>query len=758
MAVTPNFYHSPRGTKYWIPNVPTPLKPATGMVFGRWEDAVTLYQDYAQRAGFDIRLSTIARYKGVITHRYIVCSRFGNPNSNTGDSMDVTPASSKQRNSSFKVTDCQACIKLKPVKGTEGYSIYKFIEPHNHGLVDVDNMDLTRGRRQLTFTEQEFIHKAQTSGFGATVSHRMQASLKGGEHLVRGTKTDHKNFARDIREFIGERDAQMVIDKLNGNMLHLENFYFNHTVVNGELRSLFWVDDICKCNYNAFGDVVAFDATYDTNKYNMIFVPFTGVDNHQKCVTFGAGLLYNETIESFTWLLDSFLKAHVKHPRIVLTDQDAAMKQAVSSVFTESTHRLCMWHVTKKLPAKVCGDKLENTDLRSRIHKLVWNVFIKPSTFESRWKDLMDEFDLGDNNWLNDMFEIRDQWVPAYFRDLPMCCLMKTTSRCESSNSLFKVYSSSGNTLVQFMLCYENTLNAQRFEHRRLQYETTTTSPKMLTSLPIERHASYIYTHNLFKEVQKEIHKGLYSCGLDRVETVDGCRISFVNHHDKSKGLVGEFKVTFTLNDGTIECSCRGFTRIGYLCRHIFCVFRNMNIDVIPDQYVASRWRHDVLPPKIFSIDVRYSGGRDEKTIKRQEATTLFNECADRVRGDLENLIDFVEDMRMLKEKIYQAIPEKPAYNSKAVVISDLTGYSEPESVTATAPKGIRNKGCGTSRRLIGPGEKAVERSQKPKRLCRTCFTYTTHDSRNCKAKDPKGKKKAKKSSNSKGKGAQDDA
>ncbi|KAJ0554296.1 putative MULE transposase domain, FHY3/FAR1 family [Helianthus annuus] len=155
----------------------------------------------------------------------------------------------------------------------------------------------------------------------------MQASLKGGEHLVRGTKIDHKNFARDIREFIGERDAQMVIDKLN--------------------------DDICKCNYNAFGDVVAFDATYDTNKYNMIFVPFTGVDNHQKCVTFGAGLLYNETIESFTWLLDSFLKAHVKQPRLVLTDQDAAMKQAVSSVFTESTHRLCMWHVTKKLPAKV---------------------------------------------------------------------------------------------------------------------------------------------------------------------------------------------------------------------------------------------------------------------------------------------------------------------------------------------------------------------------------------------------------------------
>ncbi|KAL1545901.1 protein FAR1-RELATED SEQUENCE 5-like [Salvia divinorum] len=29
-----------------------------------------------------------------------------------------------------------------------------------------------------------------------------------------------------------------------------------------------------------FGDVVAFDTTYSTNKYRMIFGPFTGKDNH----------------------------------------------------------------------------------------------------------------------------------------------------------------------------------------------------------------------------------------------------------------------------------------------------------------------------------------------------------------------------------------------------------------------------------------------------------------------------------------------
>ena len=87
----------------------------------------------------------------------------------------------------------------------------------------------------------------------------------------------------------------------------------------------------------------------------MIFVPFTGVDHHKRCVTFGAGLLYDETIESYKWLLQMFLDAHKKQPLLVLTDQDASMKQAVATVFNDSVHRLCMWHIMKKLPSKVCS-------------------------------------------------------------------------------------------------------------------------------------------------------------------------------------------------------------------------------------------------------------------------------------------------------------------------------------------------------------------------------------------------------------------
>ena len=37
-----------------------------------------------------------------------------------------------------------------------------------------------------------------------------------------------------------------------------------------------------------------------------------------------------------------------KKPRVVLTDQDAAMKLAVPKVFPDALHRFCLWHVRRK--------------------------------------------------------------------------------------------------------------------------------------------------------------------------------------------------------------------------------------------------------------------------------------------------------------------------------------------------------------------------------------------------------------------------
>ncbi|KAI3773752.1 hypothetical protein L1987_48284 [Smallanthus sonchifolius] len=145
----------------------------------------------------------------------------------------------------------------------------------------------------------------------------------------------------------------MIVRTLSDKKEFLPDYSFEFSVdEKGALTGLFWADEECKRNYMAFGDVISFDATFNTNKNKMDFVPFTGIDNHYRNVSVGAGLLASETIESSKWLLNQFLKSFGSQPKVVVTDQDPAMKQAIEQVFTESSHRLCMWHIMKKVADK----------------------------------------------------------------------------------------------------------------------------------------------------------------------------------------------------------------------------------------------------------------------------------------------------------------------------------------------------------------------------------------------------------------------
>lgn len=89
-------------------------------------------------------------------------------------------------------------------------------------------------------------------------------------------------------------------------------------------------------------------------RYNMIFGPFTGIDNHDSCVTFAACLIANEDAESFEWVFRAFVNAmDGKQPMCLVTDQDPAMKIAIDKVFNLAKHRLCAWHIMKKMTDKL---------------------------------------------------------------------------------------------------------------------------------------------------------------------------------------------------------------------------------------------------------------------------------------------------------------------------------------------------------------------------------------------------------------------
>lgn len=268
-------FETPNGTKLWVPNVEDSLKPCVGRVFSRWEDVISMYKKYAENSGFSYRKGQTNIKKGVVNHKYLRCNKASKPQANRKfDTM--LESSLKMRQSSFSVTDCKANICVKVIGEMSSFKIAKFVEEHNHPLVEPYNRDLTKISRKLPFSSQQFIHKMSLNKIGPVIAHRCLVSMKGGHHNVNGTATDFKNFSQSMRLFIGERDSQLVIDRLRDRKEGMPSFYYDFVVEDGKLKSLFWADEISKLNYDVFGEVLAFDATYHTNKYlsHLMFIEF----------------------------------------------------------------------------------------------------------------------------------------------------------------------------------------------------------------------------------------------------------------------------------------------------------------------------------------------------------------------------------------------------------------------------------------------------------------------------------------------------
>ncbi|KAK2634904.1 hypothetical protein Ddye_029696 [Dipteronia dyeriana] len=125
-----------------------------------------------------------------------------------------------------------------------------------------------------------------------------------------------------------------------------------------------WADSTSHYDYGFFGDVLAFDATYITNVYRRPLVMLVGVNHHHSTTIFGFGLLGNETVETYTWLLRTFLVA--MHKQNVQTNlQDGNFTRAFCS---------CMLN------------------------------FMTEDEFDLQWFSIVENFGLHNNEWLK-MYE-----------------------------------------------------------------------------------------------------------------------------------------------------------------------------------------------------------------------------------------------------------------------------------------------------------------------------------------------------------------
>nr|XP_017239785.1 PREDICTED: protein FAR1-RELATED SEQUENCE 5-like [Daucus carota subsp. sativus] len=345
---------SSAGQKTYIPlNVPDVSKPTINQCFQSLDQGFIFYKEYGRLGGFDVRKGTEKRDEsGIVSIKHYTCSKEGC--NDFRSTLDSNLSKVKRRRTGSTRCCCKAKIVLKVNEDRE-YFVFKFDEVHNHPLVDESGRQFLRSSRQMTISSRNFVFDAAKVNIGCSKAYGLMKEMVGGYSNVGATLRDFRNFNRDLKCYVGEGDGQMIIEKFKVLQESSSSFYYAYELdETGHLTKLFWADAICRRNFEVYGDAVSFDATY-----NMIFAPFTGVDKHEKCVTFAACLLAKEDVTHYKWVFDQFSTCMKHHPVVIVTDQCPTMKIAVSSSlsskhgFVATKHRLCMWHIMQKFPTKV---------------------------------------------------------------------------------------------------------------------------------------------------------------------------------------------------------------------------------------------------------------------------------------------------------------------------------------------------------------------------------------------------------------------
>ena len=205
--------------------------------------------------------------------------------------------------------------------------------------------------------------------------------------------------------------------------------------------------------------------------------------------------------------------------------------------------------------------------------------------FESSWVSLLERCFVMDNEWLQSMYNARQQWVPVYMRDT-FYGELSITDGSGGLNSFFEGFVNASTTIQMLIKQYEKAVASWHEKESKADYDTGNTTPVLKTPSPMEKQAANLYTRRIFMKFQEELVETLANPAtkIDDSGTVTTYRVAKFGEDHKAH------TVSFSSCEMKASCSCQMFENSGIICRHILAVFRAKNVLTLPSQYVLKRW------------------------------------------------------------------------------------------------------------------------------------------------------------------------
>ncbi|RYQ88619.1 hypothetical protein Ahy_B09g095708 isoform H [Arachis hypogaea] len=277
---------------------------------------------------------------------------------------------------------------------------------------------MLKQHRELSMSIHRTIENNEEAGIRPSKTYQSFVAAAGGHRELNFIEKDVRNYiTREVRNVSEQEDAKEFGKYLLRMKEKNPNFFFELELEEDQsIKLAFWADARSRAAFEYFGDVISFDTTYNTNRYNLVCGSFVGVNHHGQSTLLGCSLMKNEEIESFKWLFQCWLRCMGGNaPKGFLTDQCASMKRALEACMPTTVHRWCIWHIMKKIPSKLNGYK-GHADIEQEMSQVIWNSHSKDS-FDRNWNDFLLNFGLADNKWLSgySVYEVGEQVSSSIF-------------------------------------------------------------------------------------------------------------------------------------------------------------------------------------------------------------------------------------------------------------------------------------------------------------------------------------------------------
>lgn len=568
--------------------------PTIGLEFESFDEAYNFYNVYAKEQGFGIRVSN-SWFRSKRKERYrakLSCSSAGFKKKS--EANNPRPETR---------TGCPAMIVIKLVD-SKRWRIVEVEIQHNHP-VSPDVKRFYKSHKKMILAAKEAQQLEPVMEVHTIKLYRTAAVdvVSSGYSDIdeREGRRNHVNQSKHLE--LREGDAHAIYNYFCRMKLTNPNFFYLMDLDDeGRLRNVFWADARSRAAYSYFWDTIKIDTTCLANKFEIPLISFVGVNHHGQSLLLGCGFLGHESLEYFIWVFRAWLTCMLgRPPLVIITDQSKPLQNAISLVFPEARHCYCLWNIMQRVPEKLGG--LNGYEaIKMQLNKAIYDS-LKISEFETSWADMIGRHGLGNNKWLQALYEDRQKWVPVYLKDIAFAGMIPIEED-EGLTPFFDGYVHKHTSFKEFVDKYDLALQRKYLKEAMGDLESRNSKLELKTRCNFELQLSKEYTLEIFKKFQSEV-EGMYSCFNTRQVNVNGPIVTYVVKErveiEGREKEVRNYEVLYETTEVDIRCICSLFNFKGYLCRHALNVLNYNGVEEIPSRYILPRWCKDFK--RIYPLD-----------------------------------------------------------------------------------------------------------------------------------------------------------